>query len=244
MINTFIQNLKGRVEGGVIPKGPTIAATLQVKNPRIETMDLNTVSSPPRFKGVFAVDVENTGILGTPAASVGDVDISVVKDGTLLKLIESRKAKPIGIINPQQTKTIKLEFDVTDEFVSSISSRACDDNKLNLDMNISVYELILGVQYETEKVVPIKRPNCSTISLDIEGKKEVQSSVSNTWKATGNIKDATKIRWDMGDGTVKTGTEVTHSYDRGSYTITATALRNGNEVVSEEFEVTSLLFIL
>lgn len=242
----MLDRFKGRLRSiQNIRKQPSIALTLQVKNPRIKKMNLNTVASPAEFSGVFSIDVENTGIFGTPASSISDVDIRVMDGEQGLELIKFAEPKSTGIINPGQQKTIDLEFEVESDFVERVSNTACDSQEIDLDMNLTINELILGVQYATREVVPVKRPNCTTITINVDGPDQVQSGNEHTWTASGNLEDADEIRWDMGDGTTKTGTEVEHSYSsRGDYTVSATAIRSGNEVVSDSMNVSVLLFVL
>jgi len=78
------------------------------------------------------------------------------------------------------------------------------------------------------------------IDLTITGETEVIVGESNTWTASGtNIPEAEEIRWSMGDATEKSGTEVDHSYQEGTYEIRAAAVISDTEIATDTLEVIS-----
>jgi len=78
------------------------------------------------------------------------------------------------------------------------------------------------------------------IDLTITGETDVIVGEDNTWTATGtNIPEAEEIRWTMGDATENFGTEVTHSYDEGTYEVRAAALISDTEIATDTIEVIS-----
>ncbi len=234
------------ISGGA-ETSPSVAISLRVSNVRFSKFNLDRTKEPTKVSGIFSFDVTNTGLVNTPAASVGDVDIKLSAEDETYQLIQFKKPKDIGSLKAGDTKTVDLEFEHEDNFFNNVQEGVCDKQSVYADMNFSVYEFLLGVEYENARDIPVSQPNCTRFTLSIQspdGRLEVGSEY--TWSADGqNIDEADEIRWDMGDGTSKTGTSVTHSYsERGDYTITATLYFKGESVVFATKEADVILFVI
>lgn len=226
---------------------PSIAVSLVISNIRFSEFNLDTTDDPPTASGSFTFDLTNTGLLKTPAASVGDVDIRLITDEEEHELISQKEAKPIDAIDSNETKTVDIPFEAEAEFLDSISDNVCDDQLLTAKIQFSVYEFILGIDYDATEEIPVGEPNCTRFTLEIEGPDdEIEVDSDTTWEATGqNIEEASEIVWDMDDGTTLEGTEVTHAYsERGEYEVTATLKYDGEEIVSASDDVEVILFVI
>lgn len=207
--------------GGLGERQPSIIATISIDNPRFKEVKLDTSKSVPTIEGVFSIDVTNTGVLSTRATRVTNVKITVLKDNASFIIGEVNEPQRIKSIPGGETRTINVEFSREDTFIKSISDDVCNKNKVNTDIVFTISEILLAATYKNQVELEIESPECRTITIDLSGRSEVNINQEYEWEViTQGGDNIGSVQWDMGDGTVKTGKSVRHTYnDTGDYTI-------------------------
>jgi hypothetical protein len=223
-----------------------------VSNFRFKRIVYDSTVSPINVFGTYSFEVQNTGIFGSLLITVDDINISILDDDLEFNII-SKESINISPLNPGKSKTVDINFRLSSNNLGSFRRGICSQNQIQVKNEFFVNELILGIEVSNQKSVPINVSDCTILAIrniELSGQiaqNRVQVGEQFTVSATGsNLDSASDIRWNMGDGTQKTGTEVSHSYSsEGEYSITAGAVdESGNLLDSEQTELSAATFVI
>lgn len=203
---------------------PLIVVTTRFDNPRLNNVTVDTSSGTPRVEGTFQIDITNTGFLRTRATRVTRARIAFTKGDTTLNIGEISEPVRIPNIEAGKTETLSIGFDKESEVVNQVVEDICDDGVVSSDISITISEIILAATYEDTPDLEVNGKDCNTVELDINGQEQLNIDQQYEWILTASDTSVlSDVQWDMGDGTTKSGTRVTHQYTaEGTYTIEAT----------------------
>lgn len=202
---------------------PSFVVTTRIDNPRLLEASVDTSTSPSTISGKFGIDITNTGILATRSLRITKAKIELIKNDQSLNIGEIKKPQQIKDIPSGETKTVKINFEKKSNFINQIGEDICNIKEITSNMSITVAEIILAATYSNKKKIKVKQTDCNLITVNIQGQQNVNVNQKYAWKiAASDGSQLSGVNWDMGDGTTKSGTEVSHTYDReGVFDITA-----------------------
>jgi len=202
---------------------PSIVVTTKINNPRLLDAKVDNSTSPSTISGTFGIDVTNTGILTTRSLRITNAKIDLTKNEQSINIGKIKKPQQIKDIPSGQTKTIKIKFERKSDFINQIGEDICNAKEIKANINLTVAEIILAATYSNKKKIKVNDTDCDLITVNIQGQSNVNVNQEYTWEiVTSDGSSINDVQWDMGDGTTKSGTEITHTYEReGVFDVTA-----------------------
>jgi plastocyanin len=202
---------------------PSIVVTTKIDNPRLLDVKVDNSTSPSSISGTFGIDVTNTGLLATRSLRITSAKIDLTKNEQSINIGEIKKPQQIKDIPSGQTKTIKIKFDRKSNFINQIGEDVCNAKEIEANINLTVAEIILAATYSNKEKIKVNDTDCDLITVSIQGQKNVNVNQEYTWEIVASDGSSlNNVEWDMGDGTTKSGTKVSHTYEReGVFDITA-----------------------
>lgn len=202
---------------------PSIVVTTKIGNPRLLNAKVDNSTSPSSISGTFAIDVTNTGLLATRSLRITNAKIDLTKNEQSINIGKIKKPQQIKDIPSGQTKTIKIKFERKSDFINQIGEDICNAKEIKANINLTVAEIILAATYSNKKKIKVNDTDCDLITVNIQGQENVNVNQEYTWEVVASDGSSlNNVEWNMGDGTTKSGTEVTHTYEReGVFDITA-----------------------
>jgi len=217
---------------------PNVIITTKFSNPRITNINLDTSGEQSTIDGTFAIDITNTGFLPTRATRVTNASITFRKNDTSLNIGRIEEPVSMPSIPPGTTKTISIGFERQSQFINTVVSDVCEEQVITADISLTVSEILLAATYEETVEVNIQQKECKTIQLDISGQQQVNVDQQYEWVvSTTDGSNLPEVQWNMGDGTSKTGSRVSHEYStEGTYEVraeTPSGISNSIEVTAQ-----------
>lgn len=202
---------------------PSIVVTTKINNPRLLDAKVDNSTSPSSISGTFGIDVTNTGILTTRSLRITNAKIDLTKNEQSINIGKIKKPQQIKDIPSGQTKTIKIKFERKSDFINQIGEDICNAKEIKANINLTVAEIILAATYSSKEKIKVNDTDCDLITVNIQGQSNVNVNQEYTWEiVTSDGSSINDVQWDMGDGTTKSGTEITHTYEReGVFDVTA-----------------------
>lgn len=216
---------------------PLVILTTRFKNPRLQTVTLNTAGEVSSIEGRFAIDVENTGFLPTRGTRITKANIVLKKDQSSVNIGEITEPVSLPNISPGETETIKIGFQRESTLINQLVNNVCSDNVVTGEVELTVAEVVLAATYNETVDLQVKESECQTLELEITGQNQVNLDQTYEWNVSSvDNQSISDVTWNMGDGTTKSGTNVQHEYTaEGDYTVTA-EVPSG---ISTEIDVTA-----
>jgi len=202
---------------------PSIVVTTKIDNPRLLDVKVDNSTSPSSISGTFGIDVTNTGLLTTRSLRITNAKINLTKNEQSINIGKIKNPQQIKDIPSGQTKTIKINFERKSDFINQIGEDICNTKEIKANINLTVAEIILAATYSNKKKIKVNDTDCDLITVNIQGQENVNVNQEYTWEIVASDGSSLNdVEWNMGDGTTKSGTEVTHTYEReGVFDITA-----------------------
>lgn len=211
---------------------PSFVVSTKIDNPRLLNVSVDNSTSPSSISGTFGIDVTNTGLLATRSLRITGAKIDLVKNEQSINIGEIKKPQQIKDIPSGQTKTVKIKFDRKSNFINQIGEDICNQKEIKANIRLTVAEIILAATYSNKEKITVNETDCNLITVNIQGQTNVNVNQEYTWKLTASDGSTlNNVEWDMGDGTTKTGTEVTHEYQRtGTFDVRAKTGTNSDSI--------------
>lgn len=211
---------------------PSVVVTTKIDNPRLLQVRVDNSTSPSSISGTFAIDITNTGLIATRSLRITNAKINLIKNQQSLNIGKIEKIQQISNIPSGQTETLKIKFDRESNFINQIGEDVCNAREIKANINLTVAEIILSATYSNTKAISVYETDCTLITVSIQGQENVNINQEYTWNlVSSDGSTLNNVEWDMGDGTTKSGTEVTHEYQReGTFSVKAKSGTNSDSI--------------
>lgn len=194
---------------------PSVVLTTNISNPRLLEVNVDNSTSPTSISGVFGIDITNTGLLNTRSLRITNAKIDLMKNAQTLNIGKIEEIKKIKNIPSGQTRTLRIKFDRKNNFIDKIDKDLCNAKEVKTNITLTVAEIILAATYSNKEKISVENTDCNLVTVNIQGQQNVNVNQEYTWKLVASDGSTlNNVDWDMGDGTTKSGSEVTHQYQR------------------------------